>query len=486
MTKTRIQRLSWMSIIFIAFLFPFLASASTVYERYCGIFPDCNTAPAWNGTAGGYPGFPLGDALVSIETTFQSVYTYFTDNGSQLDYDVYIQMKDQDIGTFLDCKSSSFNPKTLTGGVGNYTYVGLNVIGTQCLNNLSSGHTYQFMGRKVSDDTEVSIQTAFYNNSGPALIFDGDVIPPTDTTTRIIDFDPQDGWFLATTSPDYPTVDFNLHAYINEEDLGAILGVKLIFHNIDQNVLAFGQFSPSDVYLFEGQATTTGDFYFSTSTVLADGNYRIYASITRSYLWGIFENPWSPINAEYYHQFIVGQGTLLGNLSQNAMTQMQAFYASSTATSTISLASSCNPLSTSFDTLNCGAFLLVPDSGALSQTLEGLKEGFLTRIPWGYFSRVWEIMFDTSTTTLPSYSVSIRYGPGDGSNMATSTLSFDPADMIAGGGTLLDSIRDPFNGKNIRDIFYPIVQLVVALAVLFEIFSDLTGSHKHMQSHKRT
>ncbi len=54
--------------------------------------------------------------------------------------------------------------------------------------------------------------------------------------------------------------------------------------------------------------------------------------------------------------------------------------------------------------------------------------------------------------------------------------------MLAGGSVLLDSIDDPIYGKNARDIFTPIIQLVVALAVIFGIIADLTKSHHHMNA----
>jgi hypothetical protein len=299
------------------------------------------------------------------------------------------------------------------------------------------------------------------------------------TTTRIVDFTPEDGFILATTSPDYPFVHFSLQVYINPQDVGTISGIKLTLHNIDENTLLLT--GPADIYLFDGQATTTGNWYFSTSTPIGDGNYRIEATLERTYFGGFFENPLSPINQDESHLFIVGEETFIGHMTQSSWKELQRIYASTTATSTASLATSCNPLN--FSTISCLSFLLVPDTASLNDSLKNLKDSFLVRIPWGYLTRLYNILTETASTTLPSYTVSIPFGAGS-ETASTTNLTFDPADMMAGGGAILDSVHDPIHNKTVKDIFYPIVQLVVALGVLLTIAADISGSHKHHHSRK--
>jgi hypothetical protein len=52
-------------------------------------------------------------------------------------------------------------------------------------------------------------------------------------------------------------------------------------------------------------------------------------------------------------------------------------------------------------------------------------------------------------------------------------------DMITGGGQVLESVHDPFNNKTPHDVFYPMVQLTIALGVVMTILADLMKSHKN-------
>ena len=292
---------------------------------------------------------------------------------------------------------------------------------------------------------------------------------PTGLSSCIVDFTPEDS--STTTSP----VTFTFHAHIAAADLGTFTGIYLFLHNIDQNVLLLSAWSPSDIYLINEQATTSGEFNFSTTTTLGDGNYRLEAKLTHS-TFGI-SNPFSSANQDISHQFIVGEPTFIGNISQNSFNDLQEFYATSTATSSAALASSCSPLS--FDVRNCFTFLVIPDAGYLNQSVNDLKTGVLNRPPWGYLTRMYDIWSSSATTSLPSFTAHIQIGPGDDMTPTTTSITIDPGDMMSGGAAILQSIHDPINGMTAKDVFTPFVQLTVALAVIFTIISDLTGSHKH-------
>lgn len=386
--------------------------------------------------------------------------------------------------TLLTPQTFYFNPQDFSG-----SYIWISFVRTGSLNE-SNFYRYAYNPMGYGETPTLSLdgsgmfltptfdpETGDMNVSADATsdlyaTFVYDTTPP-DTTTRIIDFDPQDN--STTTSP----VNFNLHAYINPDDLTTIKGVRLTLHNIDQNVILLGSLSNSDIYLFEGNATTSGDFYFSTSTPIGDGNYRLEACIERSYFFGWIINIFSPINDCQSHQFVVGEETFIGHISQSIWTETQSLFASSTATSTTALAGSCNPLSGSFSVTNCGAFLFVPDGKGLSDTMKSAREGILSRVPWGYLTRLYYLMNNSATSTLPTFTTTIQVGPGDDMTPEQTTLSFDVGDMVAGAGALVDSIEDPIHGQTFRDVFYPIVQLVVALGVIITIVSDITGSHRH-------
>lgn len=296
----------------------------------------------------------------------------------------------------------------------------------------------------------------------------------TDPRTRIVDFNPQEGSLLMG-----PTIDFDLSACINEEDLGTIKGVTVSLHNIDQNVLIVGQLSPSDILLLNARATSSGPFYFATSSILGDGNYRVKACVERSYFATFIKNPFSGISDCQSHQFVVGSSTFIGNISQNLFGQTNDFFNGLTATSSESLALSCNPFSGNFGIRECTAFLFIPSAGAIDQTMTEARTAILTKAPWGYMTRFYDIMSTTSTSSLPAFTASVQIGNGSDLTPDVTTIEIDPSDMIAGAGNLLDTTYDPINGKNIKDVAGPMVRLTIALMVLFIIISDLAGMYKH-------
>jgi len=312
-------------------------------------------------------------------------------------------------------------------------------------------------------------------NSGPAI----------NTTTRIIDFDPQDGEVINIGGAATGTVPFNLHAYINEDDIGNFLSIKVIFRNVDQNSLANGTCGPLDFGLmcsrysfdlFRGIATTSGDFLFSSTTIMAKGNYRVEASLdTATTFLGVnlgFFTSLGAISDVKNHQFIVGSSTFIGNLSQTIFSQTDSFFASLPATTTSALAAQCNPLAGNFGIRECMAFLFIPDANALKNTFEQFRDGVLVKAPWGYLTRFVVIISATTTTALPD--ISYNFGPKG--PLANVVWNISPSDMLAGGASLLASTTD-HNGNTIRDVLEPLVKLIVGLALVFGIVTDLTGSH---------
>lgn len=326
---------------------------------------------------------------------------------------------------------------------------------------------------KIQNSSNSNALIITYNSTGGVWSL-GSPIPSPDTSTRIISFSPPDN---STTTG--PFVDFDFHAYINQDDLSNVRGVKLSLDNIDQNVILLGFFSPNQIELVDEDATTSGDFYFSTTTTLGDGNYRLEACIERTYFNGWIFNPFSPIADCQSHQFIVGNATFIGNISQSMFTDTNNFLNGLTATSSEALASTCNPLSGNFEIRQCVTFLLIPDAQGLNNVITQAREGIFTRIPWGYFTRVVNIMTSSSTEALPSFTATIQIGPGDDMTPETTSLTFDMGDIVSGGGELLDSIQDPIHGKTVKDIFYPFVQATLALGVIFTIVADISRTHQH-------
>ncbi len=288
---------------------------------------------------------------------------------------------------------------------------------------------------------------------------------PQDSVTRIISFTPENG--TTTSNP----VSFTMNAYIAPEDVGDFLGVEIRLHNIDQNVILASFFSPSDIVLLDENYHTDGYKSFATTSILGEGNYRIEVRLRKNFL-GFSTEP-----AIYdSHQFIVGTSTFIGSMTQTIFNEVNGHFASTTATSSEALSRTCNPISGYFDTRDCMAFLFIPDSASISNTVQQFKSAVLAHAPWGYFMRFYAIVSSEEQASLPSFTASIRTGASTTTD--TTTLTFDVGDMLAGGATLLESIKDPYYGKSPRDIFEPLVRLTIALLVIFFVILDLTGG-KH-------
>ena len=266
---------------------------------------------------------------------------------------------------------------------------------------VDGSYNFSFYSDVISSSYNITI----YRTNG---IWTSAVVDPTNRRTRIINMSPENG----TTTPHASLINFNLHAYLNYADVSTGVGMKIYLHNIDQNVLLLSSASPSDIVLYDNYVTMSGDFNFSTSTYLGDGNYRLYAQIAQT-SGVIFNNPvivgcsiagaFLNLNCtEGNTQFIVGSSTFIGNISQNSFAQANLIFGSSTATSTEHLATTCYPFSGQFDTIQCLAFLFIPDSGYISETMGNFKDNVLTHFPLGYVTDFLNIL---STTTVGSLTV---------------------------------------------------------------------------------
>jgi hypothetical protein len=288
------------------------------------------------------------------------------------------------------------------------------------------------------------------------------------TSTRIISFTPLNGVTLPSATP----VNFQLDYYLNSADVGTISSVRITFTNIDQNAI-FSSLSNNTIEFLSTVATTSGMFTFASSTVLPNGNYRVNATLERSWVFGYMRNPFSSINTDQSHQFIIGSSTFIGNISSNSFSAINTIYNTFTSTSTASLSQSCNVIS-GFDVNGCLAFLFIPASDQINNTLNSLRSTVLQKAPWGYFNRMYVIWQTTATGTLPVISISIPFGNGE-----YGTATADMGDMIVGGANTINSIHSPKNNKTARDVLEPIVALLMAIAVVYTIVTDITGSHKH-------
>jgi len=315
--------------------------------------------------------------------------------------------------------------------------------------------------------------------------------------THIISLSPSNG----STTPTAIPVHFNLSAYISEDDIGDFLGVSITLHNIDQNVFLLSDLSSSDLVLLDQvQATTSGLFTYSTSTILADGNYRLNAVLEATVFGGLFTNPFSGVLGiidEQSTQFIVGSSTFIGNISQNSYEQYGNILASTTATSTGALASTCNPLRNNistaflnignsvsamdFNPVSCLSFLFIPDAGYTEFVLTNLKENVITHFPFGYLTRFYNVLATSTVIALPE--ISYTFGSSSPAVLDGKTFSIDVYDYL-GSTSPINSIRtDDGEDQSIWDVVDPIFTVMVSIAVLFVIINDLLGLAVH-EEHK--
>ena len=222
--------------------------------------------------------------------------------------------------------------------------------------------------------------------------------PPANGISQVTSFSPADGTTTQST-----TVTFTYQAYINPNDIGFFLGKQMTFYVQGQPV-GLGTY-----FLDKVQATTSGYFNFSTTTVMSPGNYILNACLEDSELGGLvggFDNlnPWA--NPCQYHQFVVGTSTFIGNLFQNGVTAVQGQLNNIAATSSLAvLSNSCNPFS-GFDIVQCFYALLIPTSSQMQDTMNSFYSDFLTRVPWGYGSVAVADLLGYGTTATTSLSSS--------------------------------------------------------------------------------
>jgi hypothetical protein len=481
-TTLTIKALAFFFLILCSFIFAPRAFANTLsYDNLTGN----GTFSTWDTNAYGTTAWTN-----SVSGNLEAVEMYLQANIS-MPFSLTVQLANGHTDAFIDC-SATVTMNSSVNNSGN-SFVNLITItgftGTQCAMGTGAGD-YELRFPVPTGGTSVGRGRQTQGNQTALRIYTQYSTTPPDTSTHIISFSPANN---ATTSN---PVTFNFSAYVNANDIAGAYEIQFILHNIDQNVFLLSGLSPSDIYLINGVfATTSGQYDFSTTTTVGEGNYTLEASITQYIGWGwaSLANPLSSVNSVQYHQFIVCgisdpncHGTVAGNLQNNGYAILAGITGettgSSTATSTLA---SCSPivnnvatafLNTNFDITRCAVGLLTPDPKQLAVSLTSLRDDTLKHIPFGYFTRLVSIFSATSTASLPSFTITLPVGPSTNMDI----ISLNPSEILAGGAAVMASGTDPISGKNLRDVAEPIVLLSLALSVLFTIVADLVGSHKHV------
>jgi len=380
-------------------------------------------------------------------------------------------------GSNANCFEIGISPNTTHGSVivdwiipvGTYTG-DIRTFATNAPNfSLSANTHYYVLAHIATPGCSGNIETNSAEEFQGYITTDGD-IGYNPTNTRIVSFYPTEGTTTAST-----TVDFGFHVYISPDDFSNFEGVRIIFHNVDQNNL-FGTFLSDDEITFvDDNATTSGHWYYASTTELAEGNYRITIILQRSFAWGIINNPFSSINDEQNHQFIVGTSTFIGNISQNSYNSLRDLYDSRDATSTESLANQCNPI-IGFDPIGCFTFLLIPDAGYLSDTITEFRQTIATHFPLGYVNDFINIVSTTSASSLTIIDATLPAGiAGTGAHI---TLSLNNVlDRFLNATTSSYTNASASSTQTLFEITNQYWKYIMYVLTLFYIMGRILGSH---------
>jgi len=142
----------------------------------------------------------------------------------------------------------------------------------------------------------------------------------------------------------------------------------------------------------------------------------------------------------------------------------------------------CNP--SGFSLTACLVSLIVPPSNVLESDFTQIRDGFLSRVPFGYVTRFMEIALGEASSTLPTLSYTF---PDDfpAEQMAGVDLTFNPWGEFYTDGSLVkdELVSSGDDPKNIWEIMQPLINIIVYLALAMLIIKDLTAIHpNHRQN----
>lgn len=407
-------------------------------------------------------------------------------------------------GSYIDCQTGT---DTLSGfgfpaSSGFLTTADMELVyigpfsGTQCNQSYSgvSGPIFKSVSNVSSSG---AWQTGLHEESpsnfiAQIVILDG---PPTpdgscvdgDFGSCINTVDPANGAEIATSSLPYL---FEVDGYISAEDYetGARIMIK-IDRNTDQQaqgaLIAWDSAFGNKTYL---PLSSSGSFDVSTSTTAISENLNFPMDRIGLYRarWEIQTPKYSIFGFAFNYtavqslntRFTVGTSTPLDLIQIDQEEYLQGVIDSISGDPLEQC--NFNFFDSAFDfrlgseLLGCIGgmlhWLLVLPPGVLENTIVQLKEGFLTRVPWGYFTRIVNAVQDGSAGTLPTVHADIPIGGGD-----NISIEFDIDDIISGAASTTDLMVSP-DGDTLRDIAEPILQLIVGLLVLMFIWKDIMRS----------
>lgn len=229
--------------------------------------------------------------------------------------------------------------------------------------------------------------------------------------------------------------------------------------------------------IFKFPITTSGTINFSTTTAFTSfGSYNVTTQIIRPSPYNDFLTWWGFGSATVLDatttSFTVSTSTAFQQTVQNAIQNIVNHV-------TADVPNSCKDLSLSQWISNMGDcinLIFIPSSDDMSRVMADLNAGVFAYAPFGYVTRVVNILNGQATSTFPMISASIP-NPSNPSTMMTYT--FDQNEAFAGAADVLENLTIPQDPSiNARAAMDLIVKTIIALSVISYIFYDLAHSRK--------
>lgn len=316
---------------------------------------------------------------------------------------------------------------------------------------------------------------------------------PTFTNTRVISVDPFDDEVIATSTASVFTVD----AYVNADDFvdGIMLSLYVVRKSSIQQIsplMAWESAGAPYSFFVETEVTAPGSVTLSTSSDISTflvGDYTIQGTLsfpvgstpettgivgTISTYWGKFTD----IVARYGGGFVPGvdsdpttiQRTSTFIIGSSTYYDLAAREIVAGTDNLMADAAMCSPLSAEFDILGCLSFVFIPSPAMLAAVWDDLYSNILVHAPFGYITRFVAIATDANTMVEP-VPLTYTFGTSAPEELQGLTLSYQIFDYLGFVSTInSDSLTSP---KNIWEIIMPYINMIVGLAVLGVILSDL-------------
>ena len=363
-----------------------------------------------------------------------------------------------------------------------FPYGGVNYA-ISSLSGYPPGTYYYFVGlvNTLDDPT-----FAFVNYSYMRFHWDGVTVDDLDFPSnfdRFITLEPGNMQTVGTTTYQFHAASFYISSSTDTSDY--FMRFKWKRNQDDQAAVALiaAQGGNWITYDFDPNdwGVDPGYNIIATNTLFAvEGQYTFVAEVRRS-SWVNTALGWVGLDSLYdgglimssSTQFIAGYQTAYDQFIASTTQSSSEFFASSTIT--LADAKKYCSLSLDFSISDCFGVVFGWQSGPMATAFNNIKNGFFSYVPFGYVTRFVTVITDTSTTTLPSLTYTFpASAPGF---MANADFTFNPWQYFYTDGSPVkdEIVANDGSGKNIWEIFEPIINIIVYITLLFMIIRDLTG-----------